>query len=143
MHVESNTALGRHHSIPSQWQSITTQLQNIKIPLKNKTRTAHPIPPHRQCGWLSRYTTYTTHPSNPDLDDVPTGAFEITSYPTSLDSVLLHAPDGKLISPILKARLHQLTNMFHPQETTATFQEALVDVSLRHDATTYKETYIN
>ena len=31
-----------------------------------------------------------------------TGLFEINSHPTSLDSLLLHALDGRLISPILK-----------------------------------------
>jgi hypothetical protein len=71
-----------------------------KQPNKKKTRTAPPTPPRRQCGWLPRYTTYTTHPLNPDLDAVPTRTFEITSHPNSSDSVLLHAPDGRLISPL-------------------------------------------
>ena len=112
-----------------------------KPPLKKKTITVPPISPPRLRGWHPQYTTYTTHLINLDLYAVPTGSFEITSHPTSLDSVLLHAPDGRLISPILKARLHKLTNMYHPQESTATFSEALADVILRHKATTYEETF--
>jgi len=58
-----------------------------------------------------------------------------------MDSVLLYAPDGRLISFILKARLHKLTSMYHPQESTTTFPKALADVILRHKATTYKESF--
>jgi hypothetical protein len=114
-----------------------------KSPLKKKTITAHPIPPPRLRGWHPQYTTYTAHPINPDLDAYPTGSFEITSHPTFLDSVLLHAPDGRLISPILKARLHKLTNMFRPQNITATLPEALAGAIIRHRAATYKETIAN
>jgi hypothetical protein len=114
-----------------------------KLLTKKKTRMAPPTTPHRQCGWQPGYTKYTTHSSIPDLDAVPTGAFEITSHPTSLDSVLLHAPDGCLISPIVKARLHKLINMYHPQEPTTTFLEALAGFILRHKASTYKETFTN
>ena len=71
-----------------------------KLPHKKKTRTAPSTPPHRQCGWLPRHTTYTTHPINPDLDAVPTGTFEITAHPTLSYLVLLHASDGRLISTI-------------------------------------------
>jgi hypothetical protein len=90
-----------------------------------------------------RHTTYTTHPINPDLDAVPTGKFKITSHPTSRDTVLLHAPDGSLISPILKARLNKLINMYHSQDTTTTFPEVLAGVILRHKAITYEETFTN
>jgi len=79
----------------------SSALQNYRIskpPLRKKTRTA-PQP------LRLAYTTYTTHPINPDLDAVPTGSFVITSHPTSPDSVLIHAPYGRLISPILKSRL--------------------------------------
>jgi hypothetical protein len=114
-----------------------------KLPLKKKRRTAPPTPPHRQCGWLPCYITYTTYPINPDMDTVPTGAFEITSHPTSVDSVLLHAPDGRLISTITKARLRKLSNTYHSQDTKSTFPEALSEVILRHKATTYKETFTN
>jgi len=71
------------------------------------------------------------------------GSFEITSHPTSLDLVLLHAPDGRLISPILKARLHKLANMYRRQEPTTTLLEALDGAILRHRATTYKEIFTN
>ncbi len=115
-----------------------------KLPHKKKTRTAPPTPSHRQCGWLPRYTTYTTHPINPDLDAVPIGTFEITAHPTSSDSVLLHAPDGRLFSTITKTRLrNKLSNIYHPQDTNSTFPEALSDVILRHRTTTYKETFTN
>jgi hypothetical protein len=80
---------------------------------------------------------------NPDLDAVPTGAFEITSHPISLDTVLLHAPDGRLISPIPKARFHKLIIMYHSQDNTPTFPEVLAGVILRHKTTTYKETFTN
>ena len=56
---------------------------------------------------------------------------------------LLHAPDGRLISPIPKARLQKLNNMYHPQDTTTAFPKALAGVILQHKATTYKETLTN
>jgi len=79
----------------------------------------------------------------PDLDAVPTGAFVITSHPTSLDSVLLHAPDGRLVSTITKARLHKLTNMYRPQVSTTTRPKERADAILRHKASTYIETFTN
>jgi hypothetical protein len=33
--------------------------------------------------------------------------------------------------------------MYHPQESTTTFPEALADLILWHKATTYKETFTN
>ena len=92
-------------------QSKTTKTANY-LQKRKRERPPQP-PPHRQCGWHLRYTIYTTHPMNPDLDAVLTGTFEITSHSTSLDLVLLHAPNGRLISPIFKARLQQLINMYH------------------------------
>jgi hypothetical protein len=112
-----------------------------KLPHKKKTRTVPPTPPHRQCGWLPRHTTYTTHPINPDLDAVPTGTFELTAHPNLSDLVLLHAPDGCLISTIPKLRLRKLSNIYHPHDTNSTFPEALSEVILRHNTTTYKETF--
>ena len=114
-----------------------------KLTLKKKTRTAPPIPPHRQCVWFPCHTTYNTHPINPYLDTVLTGAFEITSHPISLDLALLHAPDGRLISTITKARLHKLSNIYHPQANASTFPEDVSQAILRHKAATYKETYTN
>jgi len=87
--------------------SAIQNYEGSKLP-KKTNENGFPNPPHRQCGWHPRYTSYTTHPINPDLDAVPTGRFEVTSHPPSLDSVLLHAPDGRLISPISKARLQKL-----------------------------------
>ena len=121
-------------------------IQNYKIsklPTKQNTRSAPPAPPRRQCGWHPRHTTYTTHSINPDLDAVPTGAFEITSHPTFLDTVLLHAPDGRLISTISKVRLKKLNSMYNQKDTTTTFPEALADAILRHRASNYKETLTN
>jgi hypothetical protein len=136
--MASYMALGRYYPIPPQRQPINPKLQYKQTThYKKKTRTPPPTPSHRQCGWNPRYTTYTTHPINLDLDAVPTGAFEITFHPTSLDTVLLHAPDGRLISPILKARLHKLINTCHSKDTTTTFPEALAGVILRHKAATY------
>ena len=70
--------------------NTTIQTYKIsKLPTKKKFKDGPPnSPAYRQCGWNSRHTTYTIHPVNPDLDAVPTGTFEITSHPTSLDSVL-------------------------------------------------------
>jgi hypothetical protein len=119
----------------------TSALQNYKTnkhPPKKKTRTPPPTPPHRQCGWLPRHTTYTTHPINPDLDAIPTGTFEITAHPTLTELVLLHGPDGRLISTITKPRLRKLSNIYHPQDTAITFPEALSDVIIRHNTTTYR-----
>ena len=64
------------------------------------------------------------------------GSFVIIFHPTSLDSVLLHAPDGRLISPILKARLHKLTMMYRPLEFTTMLPEAIAGVVLRNKAAT-------
>jgi hypothetical protein len=114
-----------------------------KPPLRKKTRTAPQTPPPRLCGWHSQHTTYTTHPINPDLDAIPAGSFVITSHPTSHDSVLIHAPNGRLISPILKSRLQKLTRMYRPQESTTTLPETIAGAILRHNATTYKETFTN
>jgi len=75
------------------------------------------------------------------LDAVPTGTFENTAHPTSSDLVLLHAPDGRIISGIPKLRLRKLSKIFHPQDTNSTFPEALSEVILRHKTTTYKETF--
>ena len=111
--------------------------------LRKKTRTASPTPPPRLCGWHLQYTTYNPHPISPDLDAAPTGSFVITSHPTSLDSVLLHAPNGRLTSPILKAKLHKLAMMYRPQESTTTLAEAIAGAILRHKAATYKESFTN
>jgi hypothetical protein len=92
-----------------------------KLPRKKKTITAPPTPPHCQCGWLPRHTTYTTHPINSDMDALPTGTFEITAHPTLSDTVLLYGPYGRLISTITKPRLRKLSNIYHPQGTTTSF----------------------
>jgi hypothetical protein len=55
--------------------------------------------------------------------------------------VLLHGPDGRLTSTIPKPRLRKLSNIYHPQDTNLTFPEALSDVILRHNTTTYKATF--
>jgi hypothetical protein len=133
-------APGRHRSIPPQRQPSNSQLQDQQITSQKKTRTAPPTPRHRQCGWLPRHTTYTTHPINPDLDAVPTGTFELTAHPALSNLVLLHAPDGRLNSTIPKLRLRKLSNTNHPQDTNSTFPEGLSEVILRHNTTTYKES---
>ena len=122
----------------------TSALHNYKLnkqPPKNKKRTAPPTPPHRQCGWLPRHTTYTTHPISPDLDAIPTGTFEITAHPTFTEIVLLHGPDGRLISTITKPRLRKLSNIYHPQDTAISFPEAISDAIHRHNTTTYRVSH--
>jgi hypothetical protein len=109
--------------------------------LGKKTRTTPPTPPSCPCGWHPQHTTYTTQPINPDLDAVPTGFFEITYYPTSLESMLLHMPNGRLISLIIKSRLHKLNMMYHSCYSTTTLPEAIADIILRHKVNTYKETF--
>jgi hypothetical protein len=110
-----------------------------KTPIRKKTRTEPPTPPPRICGWHPQHTTYNTHPINPDLDAIPTGAFEVTTHPTSLDLVLVHAPNGRLISPISKARLTKLAKIYRPQTSTLTLPEAIANALLRHKASTYRE----
>jgi hypothetical protein len=55
--------------------------------------------------------------------------------------VLLHGPDGRLISTISKYRLRKLSNIYHPQDNTITFPETLLDVILRHNTTTYRVSF--
>jgi hypothetical protein len=74
------------------------------------------------------------------MDALPTGTFEITAHPTLSDTVLLDDPYGRLISNITKPRLRKLSNIYHPQDTTTSFPEALADVILRHNTTTCRET---
>ena len=142
--MKSGVALGGHRPVPSQRHPINIRRQDEQTTLQkinyNGPTTPHP---YRPCKWLPRYATYSIHLIKPDLDAVPMGVFKITFHPTSLDPALLHAPDERLISPIMKARLHKLTNMYHPQESTTTFPKALADVILRHNATTYRETFTN
>ena len=85
-----------------------------KPSLHKKTMSTPPTPPPRPCGWHPQHTIYTTHPINPGLGVVPVGSFVITSHPKSRDMVLLHAPDIRFISPILKYILHKLTMMYRP-----------------------------
>jgi hypothetical protein len=89
------------------------------------------------------HTTFTTHPTNPDLDAIPTESFVITFHPTSQYSGLLYATDGRLISPILKARLHKLTMIYRPRKSTTTLQVVIAGVILQHKAYTYKEPFKN
>jgi len=112
-----------------------------KLPPKKKTRTAPPTPPHRQCEWIPRHTTYITHAINPDLDALPTGTFEITAHPASSDMVLLHAPDGHIILTIPTPRLRKLSNIYHLQDANSSFPEALSEVIHRHSTTTYQESF--
>ena len=55
--------------------------------------------------------------------------------------MLLHGTDGRLISIITKPRLRKLSNIYHPQDTAITFPEALSDVILRHNTTTYRVSH--
>jgi hypothetical protein len=119
-------------------------IQNYTIrkpPLRKKTRTEPLIPPPHPCGWRHQYTTYTTHQINPNLDAVPTGPFVLTTHPTSHESVLLHAPDGRLISAILKIRLQKLSTMYFYRGPTTTLREAIAGVILRHKASTGRGTF--
>jgi hypothetical protein len=84
-----------------------------KAPKRKKTRTTPPMPPKQPEGWHPRFTTFTTEPINPDLDAIPTRAYEITHHPNNTNEALLHAPDdGRLITTTTKARLQKL-NLLH------------------------------
>ncbi len=92
-----------------------TKIENYnttKAPQRKKTRTSPPAPQQQPMGWHPRYTSFTTKPINPDLDAIPTGAYKITHHPINTHEALLHAPDGRLIKTIAKARLHKL-NILH------------------------------
>ena len=125
-------------SLPKSDQAIRNYTAN-KPPIRKIPRTEPPTPPPRICGWHPQHTTYNTHPINPDLDAIPTGTFEVTTHPTSLDLVLIHDPDGRLISPISKARLTKLAKIYRPQASTLTLPEAIANALLRHKASTYRE----
>ena len=55
--------------------------------------------------------------------------------------MLLHGPDGRLISTISKPRLRKLSNIYHPQDTAVTFPEALSDAIIRHNTTIYRVSH--
>jgi hypothetical protein len=103
-----------------------------KAPKRKKTRTTPPLPPKQPEGWHPRHTTFTTKPINPDLDATPTGTFEITHHPTNNNEILLHAPDGRLISTMTKTRLQKF-NILHNHTIDPTpFPEALANLTHRH-----------
>ena len=133
---------GRDRHVPSQWEDGNPQLHSSETPLEEEdSKNAYMVPPLRPCEWNSKHTTYTTQPSNPDLDAVPTGTFEFTRHPTSSESVLLHALDGRLISPITKPRLNKLKLVYRPPGLITTLQEAIAVFILRHKAKNKKETF--
>ncbi len=84
---------------PSGNSTIATYI-TTNAPIRKKTRTYPPIPPKQLEGWHPRHTTFTTQPINPNLDAIPTGAFEITRHPTNNNEALLHDPNGRLVIKI-------------------------------------------
>ena len=139
--MESCLGLRRHRPIPPQRRLSNPQLQAQQT-TPPKIKRERPLLPRRAANAdarLPRHATYTTHPINPDLDAVPTGTFELTAHPISSDLVLLHAPDGRLISTIPKAKIRKLLNTYYPQNTNSTFPEALSEAILRYNTTTYKK----
>jgi hypothetical protein len=63
----------------------------------------------------------------------------IPPYPTQC--YYTDRTDVDLITIVSKPRLRKLSNLYHPQEITTTFPKALSEVILRHNTTTYKETF--
>jgi len=96
-----------------------------KIPLSKKKQTTPSIPFPKSGGWRSKHTSFTTTPINPDLDVVPTGNYEITHHPTNKLEALLHAPDGRLITKLHKARLQNLKNVYTPTNHGGTLPQAV------------------
>ena len=103
-----------------------------KAPKRKKPRTSPPAPPQQPVGWHPLYTTFTTKPINPDLDAIPTGAYEITHHPSNTNEALLHAPDGRLITTITKARLRKLNTLHDHTNDTTPLPEALANLTHRH-----------
>jgi hypothetical protein len=89
---------------PSGKQTFDNYTQN-KTPIRKKMRTPPPLPPPQTKGWHPKHTTFNTKTINPDLVSAPTGSFEITRHPTNDNEVLLHSPDGTLLTRMTKARL--------------------------------------
>ena len=116
---------------PNGKTAIDTYHKN-KAPTRKKVRTAPPAPKQQPRGWHPTHTTFTTSPINPDLDAIPTATYEITQHPTNHSGILLHAPDGRLITTITKARLQKLANLYNPTDTNTTLPEAIANLTHRH-----------
>jgi hypothetical protein len=95
-------------------------------------RPAPPAPEQQPQGWHPKHTTFTTSPINPELYAIPTAIYEITQHPTNHNEILLHAPDGRLITTITKARLQKLTNLYNPTDTNTPLPEAIAILTHRH-----------
>jgi len=65
-----------------------------KQPLRKKTRSPPPNPSASHMRMAPPIHNLYHPPNQPHLDAASAGSFVITSHPTSLDSVLLHARDG-------------------------------------------------
>jgi len=94
--------------------------------------TKPPIPHPQTKGWHLIHTTYTTTPINPVLDSAPTRSFEITRHPTNDNEVLLHVPDGRLLTRMRKARLQKLIAIYKHVNDKATLPEALAELTHKH-----------
>ena len=126
------------------WVSETTVLTTLngkntinnynvkKAPTRKKIRTTPPTPPKLPEGWHPRFTAFTTTPINPDLDAIPTGAYEITHHPNNTNDALLHTPNGRLITIIKKARLQKLNLLYNRTIDTTPFPKALANLTHRH-----------
>ena len=76
-------------------------------------------------------------PINPDLDAAPVGRYEITHHPTNRAGALIHAPNGRLISAMTKAKLHKLKNLYQPTNDNTPFPQVVAELTLYHKAIAY------
>jgi hypothetical protein len=111
-----------------------------KTTTRKKVKTAPPVPKQKPRGWHPKHTTFTTTPINPNLDVGPTATYEITQHPTNHEEILLHAPDGRLITTLTKARLQKLAILHIPNDNNTSLPEAIANLIHRH--TTIDPTHI-
>ena len=68
--------------------------------------------PHRQtempAGWYPKFTTFSTHAINPDLDIHPTGTTELLQHHTREDLCVLARPDGTAAATLPVDTVHTL-----------------------------------
>jgi hypothetical protein len=113
-------------------KSIIDNYTTTKALTRKKTRTSPPLPPVHPKGWHPRHTTYTTKPINPDIDAIPTGVFEITHHPANKNEILLHAPNGRLITTMTKPRLEKLNILHNHAVDPSPLPEALANLAHKH-----------
>jgi hypothetical protein len=115
--------------------TINKYLQN-KAPQHEKTRTIPPTPLPQPGGWHPKYITFTTISIISDLSAAPLGHYEITHSPINRTEALIYAPDGRLITAMIKAKLPKLKNLYQPANDITPSPQAVVQIIRRHKATT-------